>query len=464
MNAPYSPALDTLAAAQHSSGALWAAIDRSQVIVEFDMQGRILWANGNALQTLGHALDELTGRPHRVLCDEEFGRSEAYQRFWQKLGRGEFDAGEYRHLAKTGREVWLQATYNPVADENGGLAKVVMLGTDVTLNKQMLAEVRGKAAALDRAQAVVELNLAGNILSANERFLALTGYSLRELTGQHHGMLCPGAYLTTAAYAELWSRLAAGEAASGRYPCKGRHGEELWLQSSYSPVLDGEGKPLKVLMFAMDITAQVAQEAQARERSATVMAPVARLLGSLGEVAAAAQSAQTVVQASQAEAGKGGQWLDGSAQTMAQIEQASDGMGEIVRLVSEFASQTTLLSFTAALEAVRAGDQGQGFATVADELRQLADRATGAASQSSRLIIDSVRRIAPAVSAAKQASQAFARIAEGIASTDRAVSAIGQAAASQSQLAAQVSALMQELQAETDASSATAGTLAHTGA
>ncbi|MCW7537880.1 PAS domain-containing methyl-accepting chemotaxis protein [Aquabacterium sp. A7-Y] len=450
MNAPHTPELaalaDALDATPLSPDALWAGVARSHAVIEFDLEGRILQANAPALQMLGYAAEELVGRLHRVLCEEEFTRSQAYLRFWQKLARGEADAGEYQHLAKTGRELWLQASYLPVADSDGRPARVVMLGTDVTLNRQILAEARGRLAALDRAQAVVEFNLAGNIQGANDCFLALSGYGLRELAGQHHGMLCPGSHLATPQYAELWSRLGQGESVSGRYPFKSRHGDELQLQVSYSPVLDAAGKPLKVLMFATDVTAQVRLEQQRRDRSATVLAPVARLLGSLGEIAAAAQAAETTVQGSVAEAARATALLDGSAQAMAGIEAAADEMSEIVKLVSGIAGQTTVLAFTAALEAVRAGEQGSGFAAVAEELRQLADRSTLAASQSSRLIIDSVRRVAPALAASQQASAAFGRIASDIEGTRRAIAELGQAAAAQADLAGQVNGLMHEFQ------------------
>ncbi|AKJ27434.1 PAS domain-containing methyl-accepting chemotaxis protein [Caldimonas brevitalea] len=451
MNAPHAAEAAAVqqAAEQHATpfdaAAAWSAVARAQALVEFDLQGTILAANENFLQSVGYPLDELLGRSHRLLCDDAFARSEAYQRFWQKLGRGEADTGEYPHLAKNGREVWLQATYSPVLDNAGRPCKVVMLATDVTVNKLLTAELRGKLDALERSVAIAEFNLAGNVIAANDRFLSLLGYGLREVVGQHHGMLCPSAYVTSRAYADLWSKLGRGESDTGRHAAKAKHGHEVWLQTTYSPVLGTDGKPTKVVLFATDVTAAVEQELRQRERFAALTAPLARLLASIGDIATVSRDAGAAVQGSLTEAEVGSRTLAQSIDAIAQIEKSSDEMGEIVRLIGDIASQTHLLAFTAALESVRAGQHAPGFTGVAEELRKLAERSSLAASQSSRLIIESVKRVAPCTEASKQATGAFRRIADDIETTSRSLAALDQAASGQQQLAEQVATLLREL-------------------
>ena len=230
------------------------AIDRSQAVIEFDLEGRILEVNKLFLETTGYTRDEIVGQHHRLLVDPLYANTDAYRSFWKRLGQGEYESGEYKRLAKGEREIWLQASYNPIFDLDGQPYKIVKYAADVTHQKQANAEFEGKVKAIDRAQAVIEFDLEGRILVANENFLNLTGYSKDEIVGRHHRMFVDPQESNTEAYANFWERLSRGEYESGEYKRIGKDGVEVWIQATYNPIFNLDGKPMKVVKFAIDIT------------------------------------------------------------------------------------------------------------------------------------------------------------------------------------------------------------------
>ncbi|WP_158984465.1 methyl-accepting chemotaxis protein [Lysobacter panacisoli] len=234
-----------------------AAIDRVQAVIEFDLDGTILRANDNFLHTMGYRLEEIQGRHHRMFADAQYAQGAEYREFWAKLGRGEFDAGQYRRLGKDGREVWIQASYNPVFDSSGRPYKVVKFATDITAQKMQAADFAGQLAAINKSQAVIEFGLDGRILSANANFLAAVGYALEEVRGQHHSMFVDPAMRGSAEYRQFWEKLGRGEYDAGQYRRLGKGGREIWIQASYNPIYDMNGRPFKVVKYATDITAQV---------------------------------------------------------------------------------------------------------------------------------------------------------------------------------------------------------------
>ena len=194
----------------HEHQGIAAAIDRAQAVIEFDLTGRILHANKNFLDTVGYTLAEIQGEHHRMFCDAAYAETEEYAQFWAQLGAGAFEGGEYRRLAKGGREVWLQATYNPILGADGTPIKIVKFASDITEAKTRNAEFTGKVAAIDRAQAVIEFDLTGRILHANKNFLDTVGYTLAEIQGKHHRMFCEPELVNGYEYAEFWERLGQG--------------------------------------------------------------------------------------------------------------------------------------------------------------------------------------------------------------------------------------------------------------
>lgn len=234
-----------------------AAVSKSQAVIEFDLDGTIRKANDNFLRTVGYTLAEIRGKHHSLFVGPAFRESQEYRAFWARLGRGEFDAGEYKRLAKGGREVWLQATYNPIFDRRGRPFKVVKYASDITAAMLRRANAEGQLAAINKAQAVIEFELDGTIRSANDNFLRTMGYSLEAVRGKHHGMFVDPMQRDSAEYREFWAKLGRGEYDSGRYRRIAHGGREVWLQASYNPILDSTGKPLHVVKYATDITEQV---------------------------------------------------------------------------------------------------------------------------------------------------------------------------------------------------------------
>jgi len=234
-----------------------AAIGKAQAVIAFTIDGRVLEANETFLVAMGYAIEEVRGQHHSLFVDPAYRNSPEYRMFWDKLGRGEYDAGQYKRIGKGGREVWLQASYNPILDMNGKPFKVVKYATDITAQKLQTADFEGQLSAIGKAQAVIEFSLDGRILRANENLQATMGYSLEEIRGQHHGMFVEPAYRQSAEYRMFWDKLGRGEYESGQYKRVAKGGREVWLQASYNPILDMNGKPFKVVKYATDITSQV---------------------------------------------------------------------------------------------------------------------------------------------------------------------------------------------------------------
>ncbi|MFC3074279.1 methyl-accepting chemotaxis protein [Shinella pollutisoli] len=238
------------------ASAVLAAMQRSQAIIEFDLSGRILKANENFCHALGYSLSEIVGQHHRLFVDPAEAASEDYHAFWAKLSRGEFDQRQYKRIGKGGREVWIEASYNPVF-RRGKPYKVVKFATDVTAQKLKSAEDAGKLEALSRAQAVIEFTPAGDIITANQNFLATLGYQLSEIEGRHHSMFCDPTYCQSPQYRQFWERLRGGEFVAEEFMRIGKGGRRIYIQASYNPIFDMNGKVFKVVKFATDVTGRV---------------------------------------------------------------------------------------------------------------------------------------------------------------------------------------------------------------
>ncbi|MFO0775888.1 MAG: methyl-accepting chemotaxis protein [Nitrospiraceae bacterium] len=253
------------------------AIGKAQAVIEFNLDGTILTANDNFQKALGYSLDEIKGQHHRMFCEPSYTNSGDYTAFWQKLNRGEFDAGVYKRLGKGGKEIWIQASYNPIMDANGKPYKVMKFATDITEQKNKSAEFEGKINAVNKAQAAIEFNLDGTVLTANDNFLNCLGYSLGEIKGQHHRMFCEPSYTNSGDYAAFWQKLNRGEFDAGVYKRLGKGGKEIWIQASYNPIVNANGKVYKVVKFATDITAQQKAKAEMERLVAEAQAVLGRL-------------------------------------------------------------------------------------------------------------------------------------------------------------------------------------------
>jgi methyl-accepting chemotaxis protein len=233
-----------------------AAIGKSQAVIEFNLDGTIITANQNFLSALGYSLEEIKGKHHRMFVEPAVRDSNDYREFWARLNRGEFQAAQYKRIAKGGREVWIQASYNPILDAKGKPVKVIKFATDITAQKIQGMEDAGKIAAISRGQAVIEFNMDGTIVTANDNFLSAMGYSLPEVQGKHHSMFVTPADRDSAAYREFWATLNRGAYQAAEYKRVGKGGKEVWILATYNPILNEAGKPFKVVKFATDVTAQ----------------------------------------------------------------------------------------------------------------------------------------------------------------------------------------------------------------
>ncbi|MCW8281826.1 MULTISPECIES: methyl-accepting chemotaxis protein [Agrobacterium] len=236
--------------------AVLAALSKSQAIIEFDLSGKILAANENFCRALDYELSEILGRHHSMFVEPAVVASADYKGFWAKLAAGQFDQQQYKRIGKGGREVWIEASYNPVF-RRGKPVKVVKIATDITARKLKAAEDAGKIDALSRAQAIIEFSPNGEILTANENFLTALGYSLAEVQGRHHSMFCEPAYTQSPAYRQFWERLAGGDLVADEFMRLGKGGRKVFIQASYNPIFDMNGKVFKVVKFATDVTGRV---------------------------------------------------------------------------------------------------------------------------------------------------------------------------------------------------------------
>ncbi len=236
--------------------AVLAALSKSQAIIEFDLSGKILNANENFCRALGYELSEIVGRHHSMFVEPAVVSSQEYKAFWSKLSAGQFDQRQYKRIGKGGREVWIEASYNPVF-RRGKPVKVVKIATDITDRKLKAAEDAGKIDALSRAQAIIEFSPEGEVLTANDNFLAALGYSLSEVQGRHHSMFCEPAYIQSPQYKQFWDKLAGGNFVADEFMRLGKGGRKVFIQASYNPIFDLNGKVFKVVKFATDVTGRV---------------------------------------------------------------------------------------------------------------------------------------------------------------------------------------------------------------
>jgi methyl-accepting chemotaxis protein len=231
-----------------------AAVDRVFGVIEFTLDGQITKVNKIFMEVTGYTEQELIGRHHRIFMQPEIQNTQEYQAFWQRLGRGEYDGGVYKRLNKNGQEIWLQATYNPIFDEYGKPYKIVKYATDITAERVREADVEGQLTSINHIMAVIEFDLHGNILHANDNFLKAVGYEKSAVIGQHHRMFVLPEHHQSASYLQFWQDLSQGKSQSGMFQRIGRNGKNVWLRADYNPILDPNGKPYKIVKYATDIT------------------------------------------------------------------------------------------------------------------------------------------------------------------------------------------------------------------
>jgi len=394
-----------------------AAMNRAQAVIEFNMDGTIVTANENFLGAMGYSLAEIQGKHHSMFVLPAERDGTAYREFWAKLNRGQFDAAEYKRVGKGAKEIWILATYNPILDDAGKPFKVVKFATDVTAQKLKAADSDGQIAAIGKSQAVIEFNMDGTIVTANENFLGAMGYSLAEVQGKHHGMFVEPGERNAQAYREFWSDLNRGQYQAAEYKRIAKGGREIWIQASYNPILDLNGRPFKVVKYATDVTVQAVMRRKA-ENAKSLIATVAE--GS-EEMSASIREISETMTKSKVNAATATGRIDAADHQAQKLNDAAQAMSGIVELIGNITGQINLLALNATIESARAGEAGRGFAVVASEVKNLANQAKHATDTISKEI-ESLNGVAGEVAGSLTAIKAaIAGVNEFIASTAAAV-------------------------------------------
>jgi len=377
------------------------AIRKSQAVIEFALDGTILYANDHFLGAMGYRLDEIMGKHHKIFVGSEFVKSREYEEFWKQLSAGKYMSAEYQRFGKGNREVWIQASYNPIFDMAGRPFKVVKYATDITTQKMTSLDAAAQIAAIHKVQAVISFDMNGKILDANKKFLDLMGYRLDEIKGKYHQLFVEKHYAQSKEYQEFWATLRSGDFLESNYKRIAKDGKEVWINASYNPVLDLNGKPFKVVKFASDITLQVhargvlAGLAENSTGSAEIVASSSEeMLSSIREISLNMQRTQAVADEIVARS-------DAAEQVRVDLEQTSEAMEGVVGIIRDLADQVNLLALNATIEAARAGDAGKGFAVVAGEVKSLATQ-TARATDEIATQIDAMQSITRRVTTSTQ--------------------------------------------------------------
>ncbi|OOF11315.1 hypothetical protein BZG82_04660 [Salinivibrio sp. PR5] len=388
-----------LDACQKENAELQAELNALQQYIAsilFTPDGTVIDVNDRLLAIIGYQRDEVIGQHHRAVCFEDTANSSEYRQFWQALAQGKSQQGVFRRRHKEGHEIWMEATYVPIKDENGKVTKIRKLAADVTQRYQQSKRQDAILEAIDRSLAVIEFEPDGTIIRANKNFLCTVHYKDSEIIGQHHRIFCDQDF-----YDELphfWQSLADGQFTAGQYLRRDKYGNEVWLEATYNPVFDANGRVVKVIKFATNITDTVKKNQAVNHAAELAQASSEQ---TLKDSESGSVLLQEAVQLSQ---NVSEQAIEASNQVN-QLNQHAQSIENIVTTIKQIAEQTNLLALNAAIEAARAGEQGRGFAVVADEVRGLSQRTSKSTTEIADVVDENLQLI-------KGVSEAMERVSE----------------------------------------------------
>ncbi len=343
--------------------AVLAALNRSLAIIEFTPDGTILSANDSFCALMGYSLTQLQGQHHRILCTADYTATPAYDQFWTKLRAGEYFRDKVKRVTQSGKELWLQATYNPVLDREGRVTRIYKIATDITAREEEAELSHALVAAINRAMAVIEFDMNSRVLTANANFLELMGYRLEEIQGRPHRDFCLSAFADSPEYSAFWARLGQGEAFSGQFERVARDGHHVWLEAAYNPVLDAKVRQQQAESEAAKLAYDISKNTEGvTSKGEAVIADTVEKMTRIAEL------------------------VRDSSSRVEKLGQQSDQITSIVNTIKEIADQTNLLALNAAIEAARAGGSGRGFSVVADEVRKLAERTSNSTTEIAAMI------------------------------------------------------------------------------
>ena len=343
-----------------------AALNKAQAIVEFTIDGSVVHANENFLNMLGYSREEIKGRHHSMFCEPAKVQGPEYTAFWEKLKRGEFDAGQYKRIGKGGKEVWIQASYNPILDANGRPFKVVEFATDITAMRMAVEQTRETVIAAKNNDLSQRIPMAGK-------------------TGELE-MLCGGVNDLLDSLAEVMSEI------------KARSQEVSSAAAEISAA-------------TTDLSQRTEEQAASLEETSASMEQIAATVKKNAENATYANN---LTRNTREVADRGGEVVAEAVSAMARIEESSRKIADIISVIDEIARQTNLLALNAAVEAARAGEAGRGFAVVASEVRSLAQRSSQAAKDIKELITNSSDQVQDGVQLVNRAGTSLKEILESI--------------------------------------------------